>query len=99
MGDFRSLAFSSTIEADSLFRSSSCTERTIPGTMDDLELAALFTGYGYQVRIVEYGATLPPDASELDLEISVNQDMAASMAWAYGEIRNIQNGARTGKAM
>lgn len=67
--------------------------------MDDLELAALFTGYGYQVRIVEYGAELPKDASELDLETSVNQDMAASMAWAYGEIKKIQDAARSGKAM
>jgi xylulose-5-phosphate/fructose-6-phosphate phosphoketolase len=24
------------------------SERTIPGTMDDLELACLYTGYGYQ---------------------------------------------------
>lgn len=67
--------------------------------MDDLELAALFTGYGYQVRIVEYGANLPSDASELALETSVNEDMAASMAWAYGEIRNIQDAARSGKAL
>ncbi|EJD32872.1 Thiamin diphosphate-binding protein [Auricularia subglabra TFB-10046 SS5] len=32
------------------------SERTIFGTMDDFELAALFTGYGYQPRIVDYGA-------------------------------------------
>ncbi|KAL7417777.1 putative phosphoketolase [Mrakia frigida] len=75
------------------------SERTIPGTMDDLELAALFTGYGYQPRIVEYGANLPSDASELELETSVNEDMAASMDWAYGEIRKIQGAARNGNAV
>lgn len=67
--------------------------------MDDLELAALFTGYGYQVRIVEYGANLPENASELELEKSVNIDMAASMSWAVGEIRKIQDAARSGKGM
>lgn len=67
--------------------------------MDDLELAALFTGYGYQPRIVEYGANLPSDASELELETSVNEDMAASMDWAYGEIRKIQGAARNGNAV
>ncbi|KAI0925731.1 hypothetical protein AcW1_008089 [Taiwanofungus camphoratus] len=59
------------------------SERTIYGTMDDKELAALFAGYGYQVRFVE------------DLE-NIDQDMAASMAWAFGEIRRIQKAARGG---
>lgn len=75
------------------------SERTIPGTMDDLELACLYTGYGYQVRIVEYGANLPADASEKQHEESINLDMAASFKWAYGEIRRIQKAARDGKPM
>ena len=61
------------------------SERTIYGTMDDKELVALFTGYGYQVRIVE------------DLE-NIDEDMAASMDWALGEIRAIQAAARSGQA-
>lgn len=50
-----------------------------------------------QVRIVEYGANLPENASELELEKAINLDMAASFAWAYGEIKNIQTAARSGK--
>nr|XP_019011514.1 phosphoketolase [Kwoniella pini CBS 10737]OCF50295.1 phosphoketolase [Kwoniella pini CBS 10737] len=67
-------------------------ERTIPGTMDDLEIACLFTGYGYQVRIVEYvGAS-----SDREHDVAINYDMAASMEWAYQEIRKIQTAARSG---
>ena len=57
------------------------SERTIYGTMDDKELTALFTGYGYQVRFVE------------DLE-NIDQNMAASLEWAVRKIREIQSGAR-----
>ncbi|PVF98368.1 D-xylulose 5-phosphate/D-fructose 6-phosphate phosphoketolase [Serendipita vermifera] len=60
------------------------SERTIFGTMDDREITALFTGYGYQVCIVE-------DLGNLDHE------MAAAMQWAVDEIRAIQKAARTGK--
>ena len=60
------------------------SERTIYGTMDDLEICALFSGYGYQVRFVE------------NLE-NIDQDMAASMEWALREIKNIQAAARGGK--
>lgn len=61
--------------------------------MDDLELAALYTCYGYQVRIVEYpGADVN---AEHDLE--VNYNMAASLRWALAEIRKIQSAARSGK--
>nr|XP_019044735.1 phosphoketolase [Kwoniella bestiolae CBS 10118]OCF23665.1 phosphoketolase [Kwoniella bestiolae CBS 10118] len=68
-------------------------ERTIPGTMDDLEVACLFTGYGYQVRIVEYqGAT-----SDHEHDTAINYDMAVSMEWAYQEIKKIQTAARSGK--
>lgn len=59
------------------------SERTIYGTMDDRELCALFSGYGYQVRFVE------------DLE-NIDQDLAASMEWALKEIRRIQKAAREG---
>jgi len=60
------------------------SERTIYGTMDDKEIIALFTGYGYQVRIVE-------DLEHIDL------DLAGSMEWALAEIKKIQTAARTGK--
>ena len=60
------------------------SERTIYGTMDDKEITALFTGYGYQARIVE------------DLD-HIDEDLAASMEWALGEIKKIQTAARSGK--
>ncbi|RKU47796.1 hypothetical protein DL546_006963 [Coniochaeta pulveracea] len=60
------------------------SERTIFGCMDDKEIVALFTGYGYQVRIVE------------DLE-HINDDLHASMEWALAEVKKIQQAARTGK--
>ncbi|EIM90845.1 D-xylulose 5-phosphate/D-fructose 6-phosphate phosphoketolase [Stereum hirsutum FP-91666 SS1] len=59
------------------------SERTIYGTMDDKELVALFSGYGYQVRFVE-------DLDNIDL------DLAASMEWAIFEIHKIQKAARSG---
>ena len=60
------------------------SERTIYGCMDDKELVALFTGYGYQTRFVE------------DLE-DIDADLGASMEWALREIRKIQDAARSGK--
>ncbi|KAG2147595.1 XFP N-terminal domain-containing protein [Suillus clintonianus] len=59
------------------------SERTIYGCMDDKELIALFSGYGYQVRIV----------SALE---TIDQDLAASMEWALAEISHIQQAARKG---
>ncbi|KAK0500499.1 phosphoketolase [Armillaria luteobubalina] len=59
------------------------SERTIYGTMDDKEMTALFTGYGYQVRII----------SDID---NIDNDLAASMEWALAEIKKIQTAARTG---
>jgi len=53
--------------------------------MDDKELDALFTGYGYQVRIVGH-----------DLD-RVDEDMGASLQWALGVIRSIQKAARQDK--
>lgn len=46
---------------------------------------ALFTGYGYQCRIV---------GDELE---NIQQDMASSMEWAHDTIRKIQKAARSGK--
>lgn len=60
------------------------SEPTIYGCMDDKELVALFTGYGYQPRIVD------------DLD-DIDADLAASMQWALDEIRKIQQAARSGK--
>ena len=60
------------------------SESTVFGCMDDKELVALFTGYGYKVRIVE------------NLE-RMDEDMAASLRWAHTEIREIQKKARGGE--
>lgn len=60
------------------------SERTIFGCMDDKEIAALFSGYGYQCRIVE------------DLE-NINDDLHSSLEWALAEVKNIQGAARSGK--
>jgi xylulose-5-phosphate/fructose-6-phosphate phosphoketolase len=60
------------------------SERTIYGCMDDREMAALFTGYGYQPRVVD------------DLE-DIDADLNNSMEWALAEIRKIQKAARSGK--
>lgn len=60
------------------------SERTLSGCMDDKELVAMYTGYGYQVRFVE------------DLE-NIDSDLAQSMEWALSEIRKIQKAARSGK--
>ncbi|OKO99335.1 hypothetical protein PENSUB_8722 [Penicillium subrubescens] len=59
------------------------SERTIFGCMDHKELAALFSGYGYQVRFVE-------DLKDIDT------DLHYSMAWAVDEIQKIQKAARSG---
>jgi xylulose-5-phosphate/fructose-6-phosphate phosphoketolase len=60
------------------------SERTIYGCMDDKEMAALFTGYGYQPRIVD------------DLE-DIDADLSNSFEWALSEIKRIQSAARSGK--
>lgn len=60
------------------------SERTIYGTMDNKEVAALFTGYGYQCRVVE----------SVD---DIDNDLAASMEWALAEIKKIQTAARSGQ--
>jgi len=58
---------------------------TIFGRMSNEELDNLFSGYGYQVRIVEGDDPQP-----------VHRAMWEAMDWAYAEIRNIQEQARSG---
>ncbi len=60
------------------------SERTIFGCMDDKELVSLFSGYGYQVCIVE-------DLDDIDNKLS------SSLEWALSEILQIQTAARSGK--
>ncbi|KAK4675958.1 hypothetical protein QC764_507800 [Podospora pseudoanserina] len=62
------------------------SERTIFGCMDDKEIVALFSGYGYQVLVVE------------DLE-RVDEELQGGLDWALGEIRKIQKAAREGRAV
>jgi xylulose-5-phosphate/fructose-6-phosphate phosphoketolase len=62
------------------------SERTISGCMDDKEVVCLYTGLGYQVRFIE-------SLHEID------NNMAASMAWAVSEIHKIQKAARSGNAI
>lgn len=74
------------------------SERTIFGAMDDRELTALFTGYGYQVRFVEYSTYsqehhLPGSSSLSGLDI----DLSLCLHWAYTTILTIQRAARSGK--
>ncbi len=57
---------------------------TIFVTMTDEELTALFTGYGYQVRIVDYSNRLDADCD-------------AAFAWAHEQIAGIQQRARRGR--
>lgn len=52
--------------------------------MDQKELVALFSGYGYQVRFVE-------NLHDIDT------DLHCSMVWAVEEIRKIQKAARSGQ--
>ncbi|EHK17609.1 uncharacterized protein TRIVIDRAFT_194802 [Trichoderma virens Gv29-8] len=59
------------------------SERTIFGCMDNKELVLLFSGYGYQVCIVE----------TLDL---IDIELHSALFWALSEIKKIQNAAREG---
>ncbi|KAI5465415.1 XFP N-terminal domain-containing protein [Mariannaea sp. PMI_226] len=59
------------------------SERTIFGCMDNKELIALFTGYGYQVAIVE------------TLE-NIDVELASALKWAVSEIKQFQSAARQG---
>ena len=59
------------------------SERTIFGCMDDKELVTLFSGYGYQVLIVDDLAT-------------IDDDLYSGFEWAVDEIYKIQRAARSG---
>lgn len=61
------------------------SERTIFGCMDDKELFCLFTGYGYQVRIVD----------NLD---EINHELYTALEWCMYEIKAIQRRARCGQS-
>lgn len=60
------------------------SERTIYGCMDDSELLSLFSGFGYEVAIVND----TPDQ---------NRVMAATMDWAIERIHDIQHRARVNR--
>ncbi|BGP16790.1 hypothetical protein JCM10213_002184 [Rhodosporidiobolus nylandii] len=73
------------------------SERTVPGTMDNVELALLYSGYGYQVRFVEYESQGEAQMGGNDAaDKALHENMAASLDWAYSEIRKIQKAAREG---
>jgi xylulose-5-phosphate/fructose-6-phosphate phosphoketolase len=59
------------------------SERTIFGCMDDKELITLFSGYGYQVAVVE-------TIDDIDAELS------SALEWSVAEIKKIQKAAREG---
>ncbi|MBI5197460.1 MAG: phosphoketolase family protein [Nitrospirae bacterium] len=59
---------------------------TIFGTMDDDELTALFSGYGYAVKIVA-------------LSDRIDEAMEDGMTWAYETIRALQKTARSGRVI
>lgn len=66
--------------------------------MDDTELALLYSGYGYQVRFVEYVPEGPAKMGGGDpADKTIHLNMATSIDWAYAEIRKIQKAARSGK--
>lgn len=67
--------------------------------MDDNELACLYTGYGYQVRFVEYGDLAQSEEEATQKLQGLNLNMAATFDWAYAEIRKIQEAARSGNPM
>lgn len=60
------------------------SERTIFGCMDDKEIVCLFTGYGYQVCIVQN-------------EDNIDNELATALLWSVQEIRAIQEAARSDK--
>ncbi|MBI4641237.1 MAG: phosphoketolase family protein [Candidatus Tectomicrobia bacterium] len=58
---------------------------TIFATMTNDELEALFRGYGYLPRIIEHSDR-------------IDDDFDAALAWAYDQIRRLQESARSGHA-
>jgi xylulose-5-phosphate/fructose-6-phosphate phosphoketolase len=70
---------------------------TIFGRMDDEELTALFTGYGYEPLIVEADKEMIDAGKRQDspeVVESMTKNMMAAMEYAYGKIRAIQKKAR-----
>jgi len=50
--------------------------------MDKAELALLYTGYGYQVRFVDYVKQGEPNMGGNDpADIAVHEDMAVTFDW------------------
>lgn len=68
------------------------SSRTIFGAMDEAELTALFTGYGYEVLYVESAAEAPDEYA------AAHRDMARAVDAAFESIRTIQRAARDGHA-
>lgn len=63
------------------------TGPTIYAYMSDEELTSLFTGFGYEPRIIDFRKARPQD----------HQDMLDAFEWAYQKIRSIQKKARASK--
>ncbi|MGD8866915.1 MAG: phosphoketolase family protein [Gemmatimonadales bacterium] len=59
---------------------------TVLGRMTDEELDRLFSGYGYEVRVVDGDEPMP-----------AHRAMWAAIDWAHSEIRGIQEAARRGR--
>lgn len=68
-------------------------ERTIYGCMSDNELDALFSGFGWQVRIVSCKTSF----NEHDALLDINRNLAMSLDWALTVIKYIQDCAKSGK--
>ncbi len=64
------------------------TGPTVYATMSDKELISLFTGFGYEPRIVNCPSILGEKG---------NKEMMRAMEWAYDLIRSIQKRARKSK--
>ncbi|KJZ71510.1 hypothetical protein HIM_09098 [Hirsutella minnesotensis 3608] len=62
------------------------SERTIFGCIDDKEIITLFSGYGFQVCLVQELA-------------DIDADLSCALEWALGEIKGIQQAARRGSPM
>lgn len=62
------------------------SERTIFSIMDNRELVSLFSGYGYQVTVVE----------TLD---KIDKELHTALEWALAEIKKIKEPARRGELL
>lgn len=58
------------------------SERTLPGTMDELELATLYSGYGYEPCIVDYvGAGTPTMGGNDPADLNLTRDLSIAFEW------------------